>query len=138
MLPFRRVVVISCESLTLPLISRYNPALPGELTPVLDSLPLTNLHYRTCSFPTSPGLASHFCSHPNSRLIIQWRYPQSYVEILRRSGWRTVLFDSGSRKFDSAELRYREIGFSEQYHREWHLKIPEDRPYVREWGCAIV
>lgn len=134
--PFRRVVLIMCESLSLPLISRHNPALPGQLTPVLDALPVGSVRVRTSSLFTTQGLASHYCSHPNHRLLLAQRHPNSFVDILRRRGWRTVLFNSCSRYFDSAYRRFSEIGFAEHYSREWHEAIPAHRRYINGWGIC--
>ncbi|MCX6953077.1 MAG: sulfatase-like hydrolase/transferase, partial [Verrucomicrobia bacterium] len=133
--PFKRVIFLTCESLGMKFIGRYNSAMPVSLTPFLDSLPESFLNFWACSFPTNAGLATHYCSHPNYTLLLANRYPNSFVKQLASAGWRTVLFRSAALSFSSGERRFTEIGFGELFGAEWQQAQGRGK-YVSGWGTC--
>ena len=117
--PFKHVVLILCESLSLDFIDRDNPRHPPGLTPFLDSLPASPDQVWTISSPTSKGIATHLCSHPNAEGLFALGFPHSIVRAFDSAGWRTAIFRSSDGDFDQGVLRFKQMGFREQFDSKW-------------------
>jgi len=131
----KRIIFILVESFSLNLIKSHNGQLPESITPFLDSIAGSTRPIWTCSTPTTPGLATHFCSHPNAWETIRLGYPHSVVRRLRNQGWRTVFFESPYETFDEGIKRISDLGFSEHYGALWQLEQRNDK-YVKQWGTC--
>lgn len=115
----KKIILVLVESLSLNFLKSHNDKLPESITPFLDSLASQTHSVWTCSSPSSPGLATHFCSHPNYEGAITLGYPHSVVRNLRDSGWETILFQSPPENFDSGLQRFKELGFMENFGPGW-------------------
>lgn len=134
--PFQRVIFLTCESLSLDFIGRYNRAMPESLTPFIDSMPESFHEIRACSFPTNAALATHYCSHPNYEALYAFRYPNSLVKVLAAEGWRTVFFRSANLAYSNGDRRFSEIGFEERYGAEWQLEQGQSDYVSGGWGAC--
>ena len=132
--PFRHVVVVFCESLSLDFIDRYNPRHPPGLTPFLDSLPASPDQVWTLSSPTSKGFATHLCSHPNADGLIALGFPHSIVRAFDSAGWRTAVFLSSLGEFNQGARQFVQMGFQEQFDSKW---LAEHREGVRELDLGV-
>lgn len=136
--PPKRIIVLFVESLSLNFSKAYNPQLPATLTPHLDALPqvdVQKLRIRTISSPTTPGLATHFCSLPNADLANDVGYQCSVVSRLKEAGWRTVIFESAPEDFDDGRRRFAQIGFSELYGAHYQEKHGLGE-FIKQWGVC--
>ena len=133
--PMRRIVFVTMESMSLPLLSRYNEGF-DDLTPVLDSLPQSHPDFRSVSLPTAYGLASHLCSHPNGLAVTQTGHRNALPAYLANAGWRTCLMQSASLQFQSGARRFREMGYEEMYGRDEAVADPQYKDYVSGWGLC--
>ena len=132
--PFKHVVLIFCESLSLDFIDRNNPRHPPGLTPFLDSLPASPDQVWTISSPTSRGIATHLCSHPNADGLFTLGFPHSVVRAFDAAGWRTAIFRSSDGDFDQGVRRFAQMGFREQFDSKW---LAAHEPGARELDLGV-
>ena len=130
---YRRIILITCESLSLPLIGSANKNMPRSPTPFLDSLAGGHPLFRTTSQPTTPGLIVHFTSQPNFTLEEQRGFPHSIVSRLRDAGWRTCQLSSASRYFDQSGQLATSLGFEEMHGSE--VSADHGHP-ISGWGVT--
>lgn len=133
--PYRRVILVTMESMGASLVRSLNPAVPEGLTPTFDSLSRPVAHV-SVSFPTTESLATHLCSHPNGSLVVVHNHPNALPRMLAEAGWRTALFEAPNRNFDLGERRFRELGYQELRDSETARAKPHLAPYVSEWGLC--
>ena len=131
----RRVIMVFSESLSLDFLGKYNKKYPESLTPFIDSMPGAFHELLACSFPTDPGLATHFCSHPNYQALFKFRYPNSIVRMLNKDGWKTVFIQSSNLAFNKGRQRLSQLGFSEMYGAEWQARQGKGA-FISGWGAC--
>lgn len=134
--PMKRIVLVTMESMSMSLTSRYNPKMPGELTPVIDSLPASAENFRGVSTPTSFGLASHLCSHPNGRAALNTGHLHALPAYLSRHGRKTCFMQSATLQFQAGARRFREMGYQELYGRDEAKDDPRYSNYISDWGLC--
>jgi hypothetical protein len=132
--PFRRIIFITMESLSINFVSNQNPLLPGQLTPTLDSLPAVLTNYRSVAMPTQYGLASHLCGHPNGRGLIQTGHPNALPAYLAAQHWHTAFFQSAPLAFQNGTRRFAELGYQHRFGSEEAAKNPRLTPFISNWG----
>jgi hypothetical protein len=134
--PYRRIILLTLESMSMTLTSRYNPALAGALTPTFDALPESMRNLRCASTPTQFGLASHLCSHPNGEAVVATGHPNALPEYLASKGWKTRFTQSASLDFQGGERRFRELGYQEIVGRNEFAADPAYAGRVSGWGLC--
>lgn len=137
--PFRRVIVVHTESLSLDMLGGYNRELPRLITPfyssdVIRARMFTN--YRTTNSPTIPGLTCSFSSHPNWPLTTLMQFPQSWVRLVREDGFQTYFIRSASTYFGRANILFTRAGFDHLIGREDFEKRPELAPLISGLGAC--
>lgn len=136
--PFKKIVLLTTESLSLDLIGAFNKQLPIETTPFFLSTPeirdQTFSNYMTSAQPTLPGLSVLFDSHPNFDLPRVTGYKNSFVKLLRKQGFRTVFLRSASRYYADENVVLKSFGYDDIIAREDFYDRPETRKYVYGWG----
>jgi hypothetical protein len=114
--PFRTVVLITTESLSLDLLGAYNPRLRAVLSPFYGSpLVRARMHerYYTTAAPTRQGLLVSFTSHPNPDLAQDVGGRSSFVAQLGRAGFRTTYIKGDSRHDSPEAYLLAQLGFDE-------------------------
>jgi len=134
--PFKRIILVTMESLTTTLTSSQNPALPGVLTPTIDAVSPRSDSYYSSSFPTAYGLASHLTSHPNGQAMVQVGHPHALPAFLSQRGFRTAFFQSASLHFQSGERRFKEFGYKYLFGQETAQQNPEYAKFISGWGLC--
>jgi hypothetical protein len=134
--PYRRIILLTLESMSMTLTSRYNPALAGALTPTFDALPESMHNLRCASTPTQFGLASHLCSHPNGEAVVATGHPNALPEYLASKGWKTRFTQSASLDFQGGERRFRELGYQEIVGRNEFAADPAYAGRISGWGLC--
>lgn len=137
--PFRRVVIVFCESLSSFFLKSCNPQLPGTATPFLDSPQIAASffrNHRTSAQPTKPALAVTFCSLPNPRVVVFARFPQAFIGVMRDHGWRTAFFSSASKYFANKERDCTDAGVQHFFGSEALSEDPHDAKYRLNWGIC--
>jgi phosphoglycerol transferase MdoB-like AlkP superfamily enzyme len=134
--PMKRIILVTMESMSMTLTSRYNKLLPGQLTPTIDSLPQSADNVRSVSIPTAFGLASHLCSHPNGQALQNTGHPNALPGYLAAHGWTTRFMESATLQFQSGARRFREMGYQQLYGRDEAAKDPRYAPYISDWGLC--
>ncbi len=135
--PFRKVILVTVESLSLDFLAPYNRELPPGLTPFLGGQEgQMFVNVKTSRVPTRQGLAAHFNSHPNSELIQDGDRPSRSLSLLwhlRAAGYRTVHIRGSSRHFAFESVIYRDWGFSDFLSRETFADNYDGRS-IDQWG----
>ncbi len=137
--PFRRIILILTESIDLCFLRSFNADLPGPLMPFFDSPEFQEnllINHRTSVQPTIPALAAIYCSHPNWSLVKEIKYQQSFVNILRRHGWRTAYFNPVPKSFGDQGIHATQAGFMDVICQEKLLRGQEDAAYNSGWGLC--
>jgi hypothetical protein len=132
--PFRRIILVTMESLSLNLMSRHNPAFSGSLTPVLDGLAPSAVNLRSVAQPTQYGLATHLCSHPSGEGLVEIEHPNALPSYLAKNGWGTAFYQSAPLDFQRGDKRFRELGYQVRFGREEAARQPALQPHIGEWG----
>jgi glycerophosphoryl diester phosphodiesterase len=136
---FRRIVLITTESLSLDLLWPHNGQIVKGQSPFYSSDSVQRqifVNYHTSATPTLPGLNVLMTSHPNPQLAIASDYRQSFVRDLADEGFRTIFLRSASRFFADENIHFRKAGFQEIVAREFFEKDPRNRTYIAEWGAC--
>jgi phosphoglycerol transferase MdoB-like AlkP superfamily enzyme len=136
--PFRKVVLVLSESLSLNLLYPYGHGLTFESTPFYSSAAVRErmfVNYWSCGLNTLDGLLVSLHSHPNARLFAAGRHENSFVCRLREQGFRTVLVRGEPRHRPPREALLRNAGFDEIYTKEHFEADPALRPFVRGLGA---
>ena len=109
---FDKIIIIAIESLDLNFIRAVNPAMPEEVTPVLDKLyrkytAMSN--YFTASQPTSWGMSSLLLSRPDYNRECKNGNAMSLFTIAGSLGYSTMYFSPLSGIFGENRKIYAEI-----------------------------
>lgn len=134
---FNKIILLTVESLSLDFIN-HNKKSPCSktITPNIDDLmdKYSSGVLWTSASPTLQGLSAIFSSHPNSKLIIEEGYPNSFVRILNDNGYRTVFMRSASEKYANEHVHFKKAGFDEIYGKEYFTKEMKLDAHVSGWG----
>jgi hypothetical protein len=134
--PMKRIILVTMESMSMTLTSRYNKELPGVLTPTIDALPASAENVRSISSPTAYGLATHLTSFPNGQAVLNTGHTNALPGYLSQQGWTTQYMQSATLQFQSGERRFREMGYQQLVGRDEAAKKPELARYISDWGLC--
>lgn len=137
---FNKIILFTSESLSLDLLSGYNPKLKAVTSEFYSSEEIKDkmfLNYRTSAHNTLSSQLVTFNSHPN-RSLFNHRSPEnfknSFVNLLKNSGYETIFLRSASKFFDNQNDFFKNLGFDKIIAREEFQKT--DPQYVYGWGVA--
>lgn len=119
---YDRVVMLVLESVHRDYINYYNPKIPKETTPFLNSLLGSTLkvnNYYSSAVPTTQGLNATF----RSQLIYDPDLPGakqgSMFRAVQKAGWQGIFINASSRYYNKEYLEYpRQFGMDEYVARE--------------------
>lgn len=134
---FTRVVLLTSESISLAALHPYNPEIPAGLTPNYGGEAVRRrmfTNYWTSRSPTFPGLLATFNSHPNPWLCAASGSPNSFVKVLARAGYRTIMLRGDPKHFAAGHRHYPAAGFQRDMAREDFAAAGVDPRYLAEWG----
>lgn len=137
--PFRKILAVATESLSLDLLHPYNERLGVELSPFYGSLDVRRsmfTNYRSCAFPTHNGIFVMCNSHPNGEIFARTDHPDSLVRRLRQDGFDTIFICSVSGEFYSENLLHKRLGFDRLIARESFEADPAAGPNINGWGAC--
>ena len=137
--PFRVVILITTESLSLQLLGGYNPALPAALTPFYSSTAVrSHMHtdYFTSGTPTRQGLLTTFASHPNAALLLAGGTGNSFVHTLRQAGFTTTFIKGDARDYSPEYHVLHQLGFDAVFAKEEFAADAAVMPYIHGVGVA--
>jgi len=138
--PFRRVVFVGLESLSMNLISTHNPHLTQDNSwrffGAPDVLPATFVNYRTTALPTQRGLTATLTSHPNIAVAHATQYRGSVVHQLREAGFRSILIRPDSRFYSQEHIHWTDAGYERIISREDFERRDDTRALVAGWGVC--
>jgi len=135
--PFKKVVVIFVESLTLDLLHCHNPDIEIPVSPHLCSEEFNNrsfTNFRTSGSPTLQGLLLLFSSHPNYNIQKLTGDRNSLLRLTRKHGYRNVFIRSASKFFANENIIFKKWGFDRIIAREDFFQRPELKKYIYGWG----
>lgn len=136
--PFKRIIYIFTESISLKTISCYNKKLK---TPFADKFfcsenimqnTFNNLY--TTGSPTLQGITVTMNSHPNYNIQNQTGYKNSLPKFLKRKGYNTVFIRSASKYFANENIVFKSMGFSKIIGREDFYENENLKKYIYGWG----
>jgi phosphoglycerol transferase MdoB-like AlkP superfamily enzyme len=133
---YKRVILLTVESLSLDFTNYETNLCNVAIMPHIDAL-MTEYSagaIRTTASPTIYGLSSMFSSHPNSKLVIDKQYPNSFVRILKNNGYKTIFFRSAPEKYANEHIKFKQAGFEEIYGRDFFRNKADLSPYIHSWG----
>lgn len=134
---FTRVVLLTSESISLAALHPYNREIPAGLTPSYGGEAVRErmfTNYWTSRSPTLPGLLTTFNSHPDPWLCAASKSPNSFVKVLARAGYRTIMLRGDPKHFASGHVHYPAAGFQRDLAREDFAAAGVDPRYLAEWG----
>lgn len=135
--PFKRVVVIFVESLSLDMLHCYNRRLKVPTSSFLCSKSLRERTFdnlRTTAAPTLQGLTVSFFSHPNYQIQSFTGFRNSAVDRLKKAGYQTLFIRSASKFFADENITFKRWGFDKIIAREDFHEHQELRKYIYGWG----
>ncbi|MBT6177568.1 MAG: sulfatase-like hydrolase/transferase [Deltaproteobacteria bacterium] len=131
--PFRKIILVTTESLSLNLMGGYNPHLREDLTPFYAGAEVrkfAHTNYWTSCAPTREGILATLTSHPNHFLAKTIGYEQSLSSQLVKDGFKTF-FVRGDSKYYSPELNILfNLGFQNIIGKETFAKQPSMGNYL--------
>lgn len=133
---FRRIILLTVESLSADFTAAGRPVCSRSLTPRLDSLMAAypGGALRTNATPTLHALSAIFSGHPNAPMVIRTGYPNSFVRELGEHGYHTALLRSAPVRYANEHVHFRTAGFQEMVGREFFAAEPRWSRHVSEWG----
>jgi len=138
--PFKRIVFLGVESLSMNLLAAHNPLLTKNDTPHFfgagDILPITFTNYRTTTLHTQRGLTATWTSHPCNRVALDWKYRNSVVHQLRGAGFRTLLVRTDSRFYSQEHILWTDAGFEQIISREDFERRDDTKAFITGWGVC--
>jgi cytochrome c oxidase subunit IV len=135
--PFRHVIVVFVESLTLEMLQCHNPDIGVEVSSFLCSDEIraqTFTDFRTTGSPTLQGLTVLYTSHPNYNIQTPTGDPNSMLKRTREAGYHNVFIRSASKFFANENLIFKRWGFDRIIAREDFHEREELRKFIYGWG----
>ena len=108
--PYEKIVVIVAESFHRDYLHFYNPQIPMEATPFLDSLVATyphSDHYYPSNKPTTQGLNSMFLSQAIYSDDQSFENNTTLFKTLERKGYSTVFLEATSQYYNDEFRAYK-------------------------------
>ena len=137
LIPFKRVVVITVESLSNVLLSAHNPKLESNNSAQFFSQPWvlknTLTHFRPSILYTEQGLTVILTSHPNQLVAYSTKYRASFVHLLAQAGFKTLMIRADSRFYAQGQVHFTRAGFQNIISREDFLSDPNTKKYAEDW-----
>lgn len=135
--PFKHVIVVFVESLTLEMLQCHNPDIDVEVSrvlcaPEMQSRTFTNL--RTTGSPTLQGLTVLYSSHPNYNIQTATGDLNSMMKRTREAGYLNVFIRSASKFFANENIIFKRWGFDRIIAREDFFEREELRKFIYGWG----
>ena len=136
--PFKRVIYLFTESLSLEMLPCYNNKLKAEFaseffcTEAIQKVTFQNLY--TTGSPTLQGLTVIFNSHPNYNIQEPTGQINSFPKLLEKQGYTTIFMRSASKYFANENLIFNNMGFSQVIGREDFYEDEQLRKYIYGWG----
>lgn len=135
--PFKHVIVVFVESLTLEMLQCYNPDIDVPVAQFLCSPEVqarTFTGFGTTGSPTLQGLTVLYSSHPNYNVQAPTGDPNSMMKRTREAGYQNVFIRSASKFFANENIIFKKWGFDRIIAREDFFKREELRKYIYGWG----
>lgn len=139
--PFKKIVLVTLESLSLDFLAPYNRELPMTLTPFLGAAEQESrmfTKYYSSRVPTLQGLAAMIHSHPNAELFLKDQSASQALSVvwrLREQGYETIHIRGSSRYFAFESVVFKDWGFSEFLSKETFMN-DYDPQYIGQWGLV--
>ena len=120
---YDKIVLLVLESVHRDFINFYNPAIPEEATPFLNSLIIRYPHmdnFYTSSVPTTQGLNALFRSHLILDKDIPGKNTPSLYRSVQENGMRGIFMNASSQYYSNELKEYPEhYGMQEYYAKEY-------------------
>ncbi len=133
---YERVVLLILESVHRDYCHHYNPAIPAEATPFLDSLLQKYPHmdrYYASAIPTIQGLNATFRSHLIMDRDMEGRNTPSIFRSLQAVGFRGIFMNASSQYYADELREYPEQYGMKEYYAKEHLE-KEGYTGASGWG----
>jgi hypothetical protein len=135
--PFRHVIVVFVESLTLETLQCHNPDIDVAVSKFLCAPEIrsrTFTDFRTTGSPTLQGLTVLYSSHPNYNIQTVTGDRNSVLKRTRDAGYHNVFIRSASKFFANENLVFKRWGFDRIIAREDFFEDEDLKPYIYGWG----